>query len=98
MLCAACGRKIKIVRGTMFCKECDTEYDLFDIDNLLIPEPRFVPIRLLTNYAIVDTRRQAVYLILDEIEKAELLAKILNKYFAETALKIKLERHIRHSP
>lgn len=82
----------------MFCKECDIEYDLFDTDNLLIPEPRFVPIRLLANYAIVDTYRQTVYLVLDEIEKAELLAKILNKYFAETALSMKLDRHIRHSP
>jgi hypothetical protein len=63
----------------LVCKTCDSEFDFFDVEGELIPEPVFVPIRLSLQYAIIDTRRQAVYAFLDTEEKAELISHLLNR-------------------
>jgi hypothetical protein len=61
-----------------------------------VPEPIFVAIPLNSQYAIIDTRKQAVFLNVNDNEKAQFLVKILNKHFAETELKKKLGKYIQH--
>ena len=54
MLCAACGEKVQFMEGVFICKMCDSEYDILDTDEHLIPEPIFVNIRLHSQYAIKE--------------------------------------------
>ncbi len=96
MLCSTCGTRIQFIRGKIICKTCDAEFDLLEIDNGLVPEPIFGVIQLLTQYAIIDTRKQTVYVRVDDSPKAEFLASILNKHFAEVTLKKKLEKYVGH--
>lgn len=86
MLCASCGTKVQLRKSILICKTCDSEFDFFDIGGELIPEPVFVPIRLFSQYAIIDTRKQVVYVLSDTHEKAELIANLLNKHLAQTIL------------
>lgn len=86
MLCATCGAKVHFKKNVLICKDCDSEFDLLDLDEELIPEPVFVIIKLLSQFAIVDTRNQKVYVTLDTDEKAELITILLNKYFAQVEL------------
>ena len=86
MLCLTCGTKVKFVHGVLICKNCDSEYDMFDVENELVPEPVFVTIRLSSQYAIIDTRKQTVYALLDANDKAELISNLLNKYLAQNSL------------
>jgi hypothetical protein len=81
-----CGTKVKFIQGVLVCKNCESEFDMFDTENLLVPEPVFVAIRLSSQYAIIDTRRQTVYTLLDSNDKAELISSLLNKYLAQTSL------------
>ncbi len=90
MLCSTCGTKVQFRRGALICKNCDFEFDMFDVERELIPEPVFVVVRLASQYAIIDTRKQLVYAFLDTSEKAELVALLLNKNFS----KIKLDKQI----
>jgi hypothetical protein len=86
MLCASCGTKVQLRKGVLVCKTCDSEFDFFDVEGELIPEPVYVPIRLSSQYAIIDTRKQVVYVLSDTNEKAELIANLLNKHLAQTVL------------
>ena len=74
MLCLTCGTKVKFIRGALICKTCDSEFDMFDVENELVPEPVFITIRLSSQYAIIDTRKQSVYALLDANDKAELIS------------------------
>jgi predicted amidophosphoribosyltransferase len=96
MLCSTCGTQIQFIRGKIICKTCDAEFDSLDADNMFMPEPVFVVVRLLSQYAIIDTRKQTVYVNTDSNNKAELLANNLNKHLAEAALKKRLERYYGH--
>ena len=87
MLCSTYGTKVHIVEGAIICANCDSEFDVFDVENELVPEPIFVAIRLGAQYAIIDTRKQVAYLILDSRKKSEQIAFLLNKHFAELELK-----------
>ena len=92
MLCSTCGTKVQVVEGRMICNTCDSEFDILDVDEELVPEPRFVTLRLGIQYAIVETRKQAIYAILDSKKKAEQIAFLLNKYFAEIELKKEMSK------
>ena len=92
MLCATCGLKVKFKNGRLICKTCDSEFDMFDLGEDLIPEPVFVVIRLISQYAIVDTRKQTVYAILDVSEKAELITCLLNKNLALSELNKQIDK------
>lgn len=86
MLCLTCGTKVKFIRGVVICKNCDSEFDMFDVENELVPEPVFVAIRLSSQHAIIDTRKQTVYALLDSNDKAELISNLLNRHLAQTSL------------
>jgi len=94
MLCSNCGGKVQFKRSALVCKTCDFEFDVFDFDDELIPEPIFVAVQLHSQYAIIDTRRQTVYLCVDTNEKAQLLSQLLNKNLAEIALSKKMGKYI----
>ena len=87
MFCPTCGSKIQFEEGALICKTCDSEYDMFDVDQELIPEPIFTLVQLHSQYAIVDTRKQIAYALLDTNEKAQLIASLLNKHFAYAELR-----------
>ena len=94
MLCVTCGTKVQFKRGVLICKTCDSEFDMFDVEKELIPEPVFVVVRLASQHAIIDTRKQMVYAFLDTGEKAELITFFLNKNLAQTKLdKLINEQH-----
>ena len=90
MLCSSCGEKIRFKKGVFICDKCDTEFNLFDIYKCLIPEPVFVTIKLNSQYAIIDTRKQEVYLRVDTIAKAQLIAELLDKDLAQKTI----NRHV----
>ena len=94
MFCSTCGSKIQLKKGTLICKTCDSEYDMFDVAEELIPEPIFTIIQLQSQRAIIDTRKQIVYAIVDTNEKAELITRLLNKHFAQAELHKQIEKHI----
>lgn len=85
MLCPTCGEKVQFMDGTYICKVCDSEYDILDMDEFLIPEPIFVIIELLSQYVIIDTRKQEVYARVDTIRKAKLITDLLNNLSLEMA-------------
>ena len=87
MLCPTCGEKVHFMDGTLICEMCDTEYDLLDANEYLIPEPIFVNIKLHSQYAIIDTRKQKVYIRVDTIRKAQILTEILNRHFSQKTIK-----------
>ena len=87
MLCSTCGEKVQFMDGIFICKMCDSEYDVFDKDEILIPEPVFVIVKLLSQYAIIDTRKQEVYIKVDTICKAILLTELLNQRFSQKVIK-----------
>jgi len=95
MLCSTCGTRIQFIRGKIICKTCDAEFDLIE-EATFVPEPIFVVIPLHAQYAIIDTRKQVIYVNVNDNEKAQFLAKILNKHFAEAALNNKLKNYFRH--
>jgi hypothetical protein len=96
MLCPTCGEKVHFLDGTFICKICDTEYDLLDTNELLIPEPIFISIKLPSQYVIIDTRKQKVYVRVDTIRKAQLLTEILNRYFSQKTVKRQLANFLNH--
>lgn len=93
MFCPTCGSKIQFKKGALICNTCDSEYDMFDVNEELIPEPIFTIIQLQSQYAIVDTREQIIYAVLDTDEKAQLIAHLLNKHFARTELSKQIEKY-----
>jgi len=97
MLCLTCGTKVKFIRGVLICKNCNSEFDMFDVENEFVPEPVFVTIRLASQYAIIDTRKQTVYALLDLNDKAELISNLLNKYLAQTSLDKQIHKRKRLS-
>ncbi len=96
MLCSTCGEKVQFKKGTLICKTCDFEFDMLDVDEELIPEPIYVVVQLSSHYAIIDTRKQAVYAHLDTSEKAQLITQLLNKNLAQTALNRQIDKYIGH--
>ena len=86
MFCPTCGSKIQFEGDTLVCNTCDSEYDMFDVDDELIPEPMFTIVQLQSRFAIIETRKQIVYAILDTNEKAQLITGLLNKHFAKAEL------------
>lgn len=86
MLCSTCGSKIQIKKGVLICRTCVSEFDFFDFENELIPEPVFVTVRLSGQHAIFDTRKQTVYAFLDAEKKALLIANLLNRNLAKLNL------------
>ena len=96
MLCPACGEKVQFMDGTFICKTCDSDYDMLDTNEFLIPEPIFVSIELLSQAAIIDTRIQEVYVRADTIRKAQLLTELLNWHFSQKAVKGQLANYFNH--
>ena len=96
MLCPSCGEKVHFMEGTFICEMCDTEYDLLDANEHLIPEPIFVNIKLHSQYAIIDTRKQEVYVRVDTIQKAQLLTELLNWHFSQKTVKRQLANFLNH--
>jgi predicted amidophosphoribosyltransferase len=96
MLCPTCGEKVLFIDGTFLCETCDTEYDMLDTDEYLIPEPFFVSVGLLSQYAIIDTRKQKVYVSVDTIQKARLLTELLNWHFSKKTVKRQLANYLNH--
>lgn len=96
MLCPACGEKVQFTDGNFICKICDSEYDIFDIDETLISEPIFVSIELLSQYAIIDTRKQKVYVKVDTIQKAKLITELLNQHYSQRVIKRYLTNYMQH--
>jgi hypothetical protein len=90
MLCSSCGSKIQIEGDSIVCKKCDVEFDYFDIEEQLVPEPVFVTLRLKSQYAIIDTRKQVVYAYFDVNKKAKIVAYLMNKHLDQ----IKLSKQI----
>ena len=93
MLCPSCGNKIQFIAGSFICETCDSEYDIFDMEDYLVPKPIFVKIRLQSQYAIIDTRKQEVYVRVDTMQKAKLITELLNLHFSETMLKKQLSSY-----
>jgi len=96
MLCATCGEKVQFVGGTFICKICDSEYDMLDMDGNLIPEPIFVSIGLHSQYAIIDTRKQKVYFRVDAVQKAQLIASLLNQQISKKLIRRCLADYLNH--
>lgn len=94
MFCPTCGSKIEFKKGALICNTCDAEYDMFDVDEELIPEPLFIVVQLHSRYGIVETRKQIVYAILNTNEKAQLITKLLNEHFAKTELIKQIEKRM----
>ena len=94
MLCPTCGEKVQFMEGTYICKVCDSEYDVLDMDEFLIPEPIFVIIELLSQYVIIDTRKQEVYAKVDTFRKAKLITDLLNKYFSQKMVQRYLSNYL----
>jgi hypothetical protein len=92
MLCSICGTKVQVVGDRIVCKTCDSEFNIFDSDEELVPEPRFVSIQLGIQYAIVEARKQVIYAILDSRKKSERITFLLNKNLAETELKKEISK------
>jgi hypothetical protein len=96
MLCSTCGEKIQFKKGIFICKTCDSEFDMLDLDDGLIPEPTFVPVKLKSCFAIIDTRKHAVYARVDTVEKAQLIVELLNKHFAQMSVNKQTNKYIEH--
>jgi hypothetical protein len=96
MLCPTCGEKVHFRDGTFICEMCDTEYDLLDTNEHLIPEPIFVKIKLHSQYAIIDTRKQGVYVRVDSNRKAQLISKLLNWHLSQKTIKRQVTNFLSH--
>lgn len=96
MLCPTCGEKVYFMEGTIICKMCDSEYDMLDMDEYLFPEPIFVSIELLSQVAIIDTRKQEVHVRVDTNRKAQLITKLLNQHFSQKMIKRQLDNYLNH--
>ena len=75
---------------------CDSEFDMLDMDGNLIPEPIFVSIGLHSHYAIIDTRKQKVYVRVDTVQKAQLIASLLNQHLSQKMIKRYLANYLNH--
>lgn len=75
---------------------CDEEFDLMDAETILLPEPVFVPIRLISQYGIIDTRSYTIHSVVDSSAKAEFLAQLFNRYLATLNLKVEMARNLGH--
>ena len=82
--------------GIFICKMCDSEYDIFDTDEILIPEPIFVSVGLLSQFAIIDTRKKDVYARVDTIGKAKLITDLLNRHYSRRKIKRHFAKYLRH--
>jgi hypothetical protein len=96
MLCPTCGERVQFMDGIFICKMCDSEYDMLDTDEFLIPEPIFVSVKLPSEYAIIDTRKQEVYVRVDTIRKVELITKLLNQHHSKEMIKKELDNYLDH--
>ena len=96
MLCPTCGEKVQFMDGTFICNMCDSEYDMLDTDEDLIPEPFFVSIELQDQYVIIDTRKQEVYVRVNTIQKAQLITELLNQHFSQKMIKKQLAKYFNH--
>ena len=96
MLCPICGEKVQFKDGNFICKMCNSEYDIFDTEEILISEPIFVSIELLSQYAIIDTRKQGVYARVDTIRKAKLITELLNRHYSQRKIKRHLANYMHH--
>ena len=96
MLCPTCGEKVHFIEGTIICKVCDSEYDMLDLDEYLIPKPIFVSIELRSQTAIIDTRTQKVYVRVDTFRKAHLITKLLNQHFSQKMIRGQLGNYLNH--
>jgi hypothetical protein len=82
--------------GIFICKMCDSEYDIFDIDGILIPEPIFVRVGLLSQFAIIDTRKQDVYARVATIRQAKLITELLNRHYSQKKIKRLFAKNVHH--
>lgn len=96
MLCSTCGNKIQFMEGAFICEICDSEFDISDLDECLIPIPLFVVIELTSQHAIIDTRKQEVYVKVDKNQKAHLITELLNEHFAQAMIKEQLSKYLDH--
>ena len=87
MRCPTCGEKVQFMDGSFICKICDSEYDILDTDEILISEPIFVSVELLSQYAIIDTRKQEVFVRVDTFRKAKLITDLLNQHYSQKIIK-----------
>lgn len=95
MLCPTCGEKVQFLDETFICNICDAEYDMLDADEYLIPEQYFVSIELQYRHAVIDTRKQEVYVRVNTIRKAQLIAELLNQHFSQKMTKKQLADYLR---
>ena len=79
MRCPTCGEKVQFMDGSFICKICDSEYDILDTDEILISEPIFVSVELLSQFAIIDTRKQDIYAKVATSRKAKLITELNNR-------------------
>jgi predicted amidophosphoribosyltransferase len=96
VLCTTCGNKILFVEGTLICKICNSEFDSSDMDENLIPLPVFVVIELISQYAIIDTRKQEIYVHVDTAKKARLISALLNRHVTQATIKKQFSRYLKH--
>jgi len=96
MLCPTCGEKVQFIDGIFICKMCDSEYDIFDTEKILISEPIFVSIGLLSQFAIIDTRKQEVFVRVDTITKAKLITELLNRHYSQRKIKRHFAKYTQH--
>jgi len=97
MLCPTCGEKVHFVDGNFICKMCNSEYDHFDTEKILISEPIFVSVELLSQYAIIDTRQQNVFVRVDTVWKAKLITELLNQHYSQRMIKRQLTKYVHHN-
>ena len=53
-------------------------------------------VRLYSQYAIIDTRKQAVYVRVDTIWKVQLITELLNQYYSQKMMKKELANYLDH--
>ena len=90
------GEKVQYMDGMFICERCDFEYDILDTNEYLIPEPIYVYIELLSEYAIVDTHKREVYVRVDAIRKVQLITKLLNQHHSQKMIKKELDNYLDH--
>ena len=80
--------------GNFICNMCNSEYDIFDIEEILISEPIFVIVELLSQYAIIDTRKQKVFVRVDTVRKV--ITELLNQHYSQKKIKRHFANYVHH--
>ena len=91
MLCPTCGEKVQFMDGNFICKMCNSEYDIFDTEEILISEPIFVSVELLSQFAIQD-----IYAKVATNRKAKLITELLNRHYSQRKIKRHFAKYMHH--